>query len=196
MRSLFLQIVRDEAGVSVAEFALLAPVLIMALMGLFDMSYHFYADTMVEGAVQKAARDSTIEAYANNPSALDAAVTAQVQQVLPGAAIRFTRTAYSNYTDVGQSEEFTDTNGDGLCADNEPFDDVNGNGVWDSDRSQTSSNGARDAVLYHVAATYDRAFPLPALINLDPQTTVTAVTVLRNQPFNLQNLESTVGNCP
>ncbi|APE28789.1 hypothetical protein BMF35_a1960 [Aurantiacibacter gangjinensis] len=178
------------------EFALIAPVMIVGLMGLFDLSYHLYADTMVEGAAQQAARDSTIEAFANNPDALDAAVTAQVRHVLPTATITFQRSAYENYTDVGQAEDFTDTNGDGICADNEPFEDVNGNGVWDADRASSDSSGARDAVLYQVTATYDRMFPLPGLLNLDPQTTVTAVTVLRNQPFNFQEVTAAVGNCP
>ena len=196
IRAFLQEIAADETGVTVAEFALLAPVLVMALMGLFDVSYHFYADTMVEGAVQRAARDSTIEDFANNPDALDASVRQAVQQVLPDATITFKRTGYSNYTDVNRAEDFTDTNNDGVCADNEPFEDANGNGVWDSDRALASSAGARDTVLYEVSATFDRAFPLPQIIDLEPQTTVTAVTILRNQPYNFQEDVMGVGNCP
>jgi Flp pilus assembly protein TadG len=187
---------RDDSGVTVAEFALLAPVLCMTLMGLFDMSYNFYAETMIEGAVQNAARDSTIESFANNPAALDNAVRDAVQGVVPSAVVTIQRSAYTDYSDVGQAEEYTDTNGDGSCNNNEPFEDVNGNGIWDSDRSQTATSGARDAVVYEVSAVYDRAFPLPSLINLDPQVTVNARTLLRNQPFNLQAAETSVGNCP
>ena len=71
MPRLFTEIFRDETGATIVEFALISPVLVLTLMGLFDLSYNFYAETMIEGAIQKAARDSTLEAYAGNGTALD-----------------------------------------------------------------------------------------------------------------------------
>ena len=70
--------------------------------------------------------------------------------------------------------------------------------MWDSDRSLQATSGARDAVLYEVSATYDRAFPLPSLINLDPEVTVRARTILRNQPYNEQGSYAAPvwKNCP
>ncbi|MWV27955.1 TadE/TadG family type IV pilus assembly protein [Aurantiacibacter rhizosphaerae] len=185
----------DERGVTVTEFALIAPALALTLMGLFDLSYNMYAKNIIEGAVLSAARDSTTEAFVNNPAALDKRVKSMVHDVVPGATMVFKRSAYTNYTDVGQAEEFTDTNGDGACNNNEVFVDVNGNGHWDSDRSQNNSSGARDAVLYEVSATYDRAFPLARLINLDQDVTVKAKTLLRNQPFRLQENKVVTRNC-
>ena len=195
MQWVSLHFLRDERGVTVTEFALIAPVLALTLMGMFDLSYNMYAKTMIEGAVLDAARDSTIESYANNPAALDGNVTDMIHDIVPNAALTFTRSAYTNYADVGQAEEFTDTNSDGSCNNNEVFVDVNGNGLWDSDRSQDNSSGARDAVLYEVSATYDRAFPLARLINLDQEVTVQAKTVLRNQPFNYQEIAVKTENC-
>lgn len=186
---------RDERGVTVAEFALIAPVMVLTLVGMFDLSYNMYAKTMIEGAVLDAARDSTIESYANNPAALDANVTDMINDIVPDAALTFSRSAYTNYSDVGQAEEFSDTNNDGSCNNNEVFVDVNGNGLWDADRSQDNSSGARDAVLYEVSATYDRAFPLARLINLEQEVTVQAKTVLRNQPFNFQEISAKTENC-
>ncbi len=186
---------RNEDGVTAVEFAMVAPVLVLTLMGLFDLSYNYYADTVVEGAVAMAARDSTIEPYANNPDALDDKVERSIHDVAPSATVVFARSAYMNYFDVGQSEDFTDTNSDGVCNDNEPFEDVNGNGIWDGDRARESSSGARDAVLYEVSATYDRMFPMASLIGWEDTVTVTASTVLRNQPYNLQDQDVTVGNC-
>ena len=186
---------RDERGVTVAEFALIAPVMVLTLVGMFDLSYNMYAKTMIEGAVLDAARDSTIESYANNPAALDANVTDMINDIVPDAALTFSRSAYTNYSDVGQAEEFSDTNNDGSCNNNEVFVDVNGNGLWDADRSQDISSGARDAVLYEVSATYDRAFPLARLINLEQEVTVQAKTVLRNQPFNFQEIAAKTENC-
>lgn len=195
MHSELALLMRDERGVTVTEFALIAPALALTLMGLFDLSYNMYAKTMIEGAVLNAARNSTTEAFVNNPAALDNTVTSMVQDVVPNAALTFSRSAYTNYSDVGQAEEYSDTNNDGSCNNNEVFVDVNGNGHWDADRSQENSSGARDAVLYEVSATYDRAFPLARLINLDQEVTVNAKTVLRNQPFNTQEIAVSTGQC-
>lgn len=196
MLSTLARLKQDETGATIVEFALIAPVLVVTLMGLFDFSYNFYAETMIEGAVQKAARDSTIEHYANNPSALDDRVEHAVQSVVFDADVEFVRTGYTNYADVGRPEDWTDTNGDGICADNEPFEDANGNGQWDPDRALEDTNGARSAVLYEVNATYDRAFPMAELLGFEDTVTVTARTVLRNQPFNATEDIATVGNCP
>lgn len=196
MRALIVDIIRDETGASVVEFALIAPVFLLTLMGLFDFSYNIYAESMIEGAVQKAARDSTIESYANNPAALDEKVSGAIKNVVPSATITFSRTGYSNYSDVGRGEDFTDNNNDGACNANEPFEDANGNGVWDADRSLDHSSGARDAVMYEVNAVYDRAFPMAELMGFEDTVTVSARTVLRNQPFNTQDQTPAVGNCP
>ncbi|QZH74704.1 MAG: pilus assembly protein [Erythrobacter sp.] len=180
---------------TVVEFALLAPVLLVTMMGLFDFSYNIYAESMIEGAVQKAARDSTIEQFANNPAALDTKVREAVQKVVPSSNVTFTRSAYRNYSDMGRAEEFTDTNGDGVCNNNETFVDLNSNGFWDSTRARDAANSARDAVLYEVNASYDRAFPLAGLLGFDDTVNVSARTVLRNQPFNMTEETFTTGNC-
>ena len=98
---------------TVTEFALIAPVLALTLMGLFDLSYNMYAKTMIEGAVLSAARDSTIEDNANNPAALDSNRNSQGPRRRAQCHPHFQPKAYTNYTDVGQAEEFTDTNSDG-----------------------------------------------------------------------------------
>ncbi|WP_271077778.1 TadE/TadG family type IV pilus assembly protein [Aurantiacibacter sp. MUD61] len=185
----------DESGATIVEFAMIAPAFVLTIMALFEFSYNYYAETMIEGAVQKAARDSTIEAYANNPAALDTKVRGAVQNIVPSAIVTFTREGYRSYSDMNRPEAWTDTNGDGICADNEPFEDLNGNGVWDQIRTLKNTNGARDAVMYQVDATYDRAFPMPELLGWEQTVTVTARTVLRNQPFNTTEHEVGVGNC-
>ena len=195
MRALLSAIARDETGATIVEFALIAPVLLMTLMGLFDFSYNIYAESVIEGAVQKAARFSSVESYANNPEALDTAVTGAVHNVVPSADVTFVRTAYNNYSDVGRGEDFTDTNADGMCNDNEPFEDLNGNGFWDASRSLGDSAGARDTVMYEVNATYDRKFPLAEMLGFEDTVTVSAHTILRNQPFAAEDNAAIIGNC-
>ena len=195
MANLFSRMLRDEDGVSVVEFAAIAPVLCMTLLGIYDFSFNMYAESIIEGAVQKASRDATIEQYAQNPAALDEKVRDAVQNLVYDADVTFTRTGYANYADMYRAEEYTDENGDGMCNNNEPFVDANGNGDWDSDAALDTSEGARDAVLYEVTATYDRAFPLAGLLGFEQEVSVVARTVLRNQPFTASEERGQVRNC-
>jgi Flp pilus assembly protein TadG len=195
MRPLFHQILRDSQGATVVEFALVAPVLMLTLVGLFDLSYNIYAASMLEGAIQEAARESTIEGHTVAQSTIDAKVTDVIETIVPTATVAFARSSYTNFADVVRPEDFTDTNGDGQCNGNEPFEDVNGNNLWDSNRGQTGMGGARDAVLYTVTVTYPRRLPLHKFIGIPDTVTTVARTVLRNQPYGMQDSEVTVGNC-
>lgn len=185
-----------DRGATLVEFAMLSPVLLVLLMGIFDMGHSVYTKTLLEGAVQKAARNSSIEGAGDNASAIDQAVTKAVKTVSPQASLSFSRRAYTDFGDVSQPEDFTDIDNDGACAEGEPFEDVNGNGVWDFDRGIDGFGGARDAVLYTVTIEYPRLFPVAGLIGLPPTFKTEAVSVLRNQPFGDQEIEVAVGNCP
>ena len=177
---------RDERGVTVVEFALLAPVLLVTLLGMFDMGYTMYAQTLLQGALQQAARNSTIEGAAGSTSTIDGAVTSVVRTAIIDATLTFNRKSYASFSIVGVAEQFTDTNGNGSCDAGEPFEDVNNNGVWDRDQGRTGLGGARDAVLYTATMTFPRAFPLAGFMQVPVNVTVTGNTVLRNQPFGLQ----------
>ncbi len=185
----------DSEGVTVVEFGLLAPVLLLTLFGLFDMGHMMYTKSLMLGAVQKAARDSSIEGAYSREAALDARVTAVVRDIAPDAVLTFQRRAYTNFANVGQPEDFTDVDGNGTCNDGEPFEDANGNGTWDASGSgREGFGGARDAVLYTVTVRYERYFPVWALMGSSNTATMEARTVLRNQPFDLQQTPS-VGSC-
>lgn len=195
--ALLRRIATCRKGATLVEFAMIAPVLLMLIMGLFDMGHNIYTKTLLEGAVQKAARDSTIESASARADAIDAAVIEAVREVAPTAELSFKRKAYTNFSDVARPEDFTDVDKNGKCSDGEPFEDVNGNGEWDSDRGADGLGGARDAVLYTVRIESPRLFPIANMIGLPTTFTTEAVTVLRNQPFGEQEIpEPTVGNCP
>ncbi|MDE2442629.1 MAG: pilus assembly protein [Betaproteobacteria bacterium] len=175
----------DQSGVTIVEFALITPVLLLTLMGLFDAGYNVYATSMLRGSIQKTARDSTIEGA--NTAALDANVTTAVQRIVPGATVTFSRKAYATFSWISKAEDYSDVNKNGTCDAGEPFEDSNGNGTWDTDRGQTGNGGARDAVIYTVNVTYPRAFPLAAFMKMSNTVTMSATMVLRNQPYTLPN---------
>ena len=196
IRSALRSIRRDQRGVTAVEFALITPVLLIAMMGVFDLGYNMYATNMLQGAIQKAARDSSLEGGGGGAAALDAKVAEAVREIVPDATLAYTRTAYASFTDVRQPEDFTDIDGDGVCNNGEPFEDVNGNANWDADRGSVGQGGARDAVLYEVRISYLRAFPVASLMGQSNTFSTVAKTVLRNQPYNLQSIPApTTGNC-
>ena len=191
-------LLRDQRGVTIIEFALISPVLMLMLMGLLDLSYTMYTTEMLQGAIQSAARNSSIEGAAGKEATLDAIVTKAVRAVAPSATLTFNRRAYSSFTGVGRPEDFTDIDSDGICNHGEPFEDSNGNQTWDADGGIAGFGGARDAVLYTVTVNYQRPFPVAGFIpGQTKDFTLSAATVLRNQPYSQQvaNPVPVTGNC-
>lgn len=188
---------RNCKGAAITEFGFVAPLFMIILMGVFDAAHTTYTTSLLHGAMQKAGRDLTLEDAGSQESVIDARVKAQVQNVVPDEAdIELEKLSHFEFEDIGEAEEFTDNNGDGLCNDGEPFEDANENGVWDANRGADGIGGARDAVLYTAIVTYDRMFPMAGLVGMPEQVELRASTVLRNQPYDVQDTSVQMGNCP
>lgn len=174
----------DRGGVSAIEFGLLSPVLLLALMGVLDLGYDMYTASLLEGAIQKAARDSTLENASANLDAIDGQVTKAVQDIAPGAKLTFDRSSYHSFSGVGKPEDYVDTNKNGKCDRNEKYEDFNDNGRWDEDQGQSGTGGARDVVLYTVDVSYPRPFAVASLLGWSSTYSMSAKTVLANQPWD------------
>lgn len=187
----------DSRGVTLVEFAFVGPVLVLMIMGLFDIAHTQYSASVLNGAMQKAARDLTLESAQSQQVNIDARVTEQVRAVMPtNATVTLQKQSHFDFSDVDLPEEFTDQNADGRCNNNEPYVDNNDNGAWDADRGKDGIGGARDVVVYTAIVTYPRMFPMFGLAGLPQNVTIRASTVLRNQPFDEQNDRvTTVRNC-
>ncbi|HPZ48032.1 MAG TPA: pilus assembly protein [Novosphingobium sp.] len=197
MRRRIASLLSDAEGATIVEFALILPVLMVTLMGLFDLSYNMYTSQMLQGAIQNAARSSTIEGASGDQAGIDGIVTRAVHAISPAATLQFDRRAYASFADVARPEDFTDVNGNGSCDNGEPFEDVNANGSWDADRAAAGFGGARDAVLYSVTVNYPRPFPIAKFIpGQTSDFTLRTQTVLRNQPYGAQEKGApSMGNC-
>lgn len=181
-------------GAAAVEFALIAPIMLIGMFGVFDLGHNIYTAAVLEGAIQEAARNSTIEGAATGK--LDRRMTDIVRNIAPKAELQFDRTAYANFSDIRRPEDFSDINGNGNCDNGEPFEDANGNGTWDQDRGASGIGGARDAVLYEVTVTYPRPFPIGKLVGQSGEFKMVTRTVLRNQPYSIQPERAGTGNCP
>lgn len=195
-------LVRDEAGVTIVEFAMVAPVLCLVLLGAFDVSHTLYTRAALQGILQKTARDSTLESgtAATQQTALDNKVKDQVRALANNADIQISRRYYRTFTEAAAAREevYTDTNKNGTCDSGEPYEDANRNNVWDEDGGNAGQGGAKDATLYTVTMTYPRFFPIYNLVGGSNTTKVEASTVLRNQPYSDQASYAAmkVLNCP
>lgn len=186
----------DRSGATLTEFAFVAPVLILLVMGVFDMAHTQYTSALLNGAMQKAGRDMTLESAGSRIATVDARVREQVQTVVPNnATIEFERLSHFDFSDIGEAEEFTDENADGICNNNEVYVDDNDNDTFDEDRGRAGIGGARDAVLYTAVVSYPRLFPVHVFTDMPSNVTLRSATVLRNQPFDEQNRSTDTGNC-
>ncbi len=173
----------NQNGVALTEFALVAPVLLLTLMGLFDLGYRAYLNQLLYGEVQKAGRDSSLESGSGQQAAIDAKVRAGVGPVMMGGTLTVTRIANYSFQSSGSSEPFTDGNGNNSRDAGECFTDENGDGTWQSAAGAAGLGGSDDIVTYKASITYNRLFPMAGLIGWSPTQTVTATTILRNQPY-------------
>ena len=176
---------RDTNGATLLEFAFVAPVMVLLLMGLGEILYQEYAQAILNGALQKAGRDSTIQGAANNTSAIDAKVMASVQAVAKNATYVSSRENYDTFTEVAP-EPFRDANNNNQYDAGECFYDENGNNVWDADPGVSGQGGASDVALYTITITYPRLFPMAGLMGWSASSTLSASTLLKNQPYATQ----------
>lgn len=184
----------DRKGVSAMEFTLVAPAFMMLTMGIFDVGQMGYGYAVLNGAVQKAARDSALETA--KIATLDDRVKAQVSPIFPSAEFDSSRTSYNDFSDIGRPERWNDANNDSTCNNSEIYVDENGNGSWDQDIGQTGNGGANDVVVYRFTVTYKSVFAIPFLPDQWNTRELTATAIRKNQPFATQRgVGATSGTC-
>lgn len=205
MRRTFIQRLRsDDSGSAAVEFGALSMVLMMMLMGGFDLGHTMYVKAILQGEVQRAARASALETGADAAAqgTIDQKLRTQIQRLNSNATVTISRRFYRTFSkaSAAQHEPFTDTNSNGVCDNGEPYTDQNFNNTYDADGGDSGQGGAKDIVIYTARVTYPRLFPVGKLLGFSPNVDMTAQTVLANQPYGDQNAYSTatppVRNCP
>ena len=207
-RRLLRSLLRAEGGVAATEFGLIAPVFFTLLLGSLDVAHQTYARSVFTGAVERAARDASLET--GDPEAVDQAVEDTLMTLLPDVQIETVRTSYYDFADIKKPEKFTDNKGknalgqwiaytglnNGKCDGGESYEDFNANGKWDPDTTagKKSNGGAGDVVMYTVTATYTPLFKIPFAPELWNERSMTATAIKKNQPFTDQT-GAAAGTC-
>lgn len=199
---------RSQRGIAATEFGLIAPVFFLFVFGMFHIGHMVYAKAVFEGAVERAARESSLETA--DTTAADNMVKALVRPILPGLILTTTRTSYYDFADIARPEKWTDNKGknaagawieypgrnNGICDQGEAYVDENRSGSWESDIGLAGNGGSSDVILYTAKATYTPLFRVPFLPTQWTDRQLIATAVKKNQPFALQTkYATTAGTC-
>ena len=187
-------------GVTIVEFALvLAPFLVLVL-GLCDLGFRIYLGAMLQGALTDAARQQTVGGV--SATTINAFVQGRMATIVPVGAGNATLTivpkSYYDYTGIGTMEPLTtDVNGNNFLDIGDCFTDYNGNSTRDTNYGQNngaaSLGGSDDIVYYTATLAFPSFVPMKLLIGQDQFTeTVTATTMMKNQPYAAQATPATV----
>lgn len=171
----------DEQGTTIMEFGLIATVFVTLLLGLFDLGQLAYTKSVLDGAVQTAARSSSLES--GNTTLADTEVQKIVRYAAPKATVTTSRVSYYDFDDIERAESWNDADDSGICDNGETYSDENRNGQWDEDIGTDGNGGASDVIIYTVSVSYAPLFPNPFIPGGTKKRELTSSTVKKNQPF-------------
>ena len=178
---------RDERGVTILEFAMVAPVLLLLLLGIFDLGYRSYASSVLQGALHDAARMATVGSY--SMAQIDSRVKTRLSNFATRSTVTTEAASYYDFAGVAQPEKIIgDTAPMGSYNAGDCFEDANGNNRFDSDRGRSGTGNSDDIVRYTVTISFPRILPMGSLMGWGNTQTLTANTVLRNQPYAGRNM--------
>ena len=179
---------KDKRGATLLEFGLIAPVLIIVLLGLFDMGYQSYAKSVMAGTLYKAARRATTGSYTT--AQIDTYINQQLTRFNGRGTVTITKKSYYEFSGVGKAENFRigDTVPLNVYNAGDCFEDTNANNTYDdaSTAGRTGLGGSDDIIYYNVSMNFPRLFPMYRLMGWTADVTVSENTVLRNQPYAAQ----------
>jgi Flp pilus assembly protein TadG len=182
----------DQRGATIVEFALVCIPFVTMLCALFELGFQQYVAVQLQDALDQAARKVTV-GTGTTSAQLTALVKARVQTIAPTATVVVSPTSYAKFQNVAKAEPITtDTAPLGTYNAGDCFTDVNGNGSWDSDAGKAGTGGSDDVVLYTATVSYREIVPVSGLLGWGSTRTMTATTMLRNQPYASQAEPATV----
>lgn len=178
---------KNEDGVTVVEFALIAPVLFMFIFGIIELSLVMYVQSVIEGATTLTSRlgkTGYVDGGQSRETTLMNALQSRAGIFLDPSHVTITSKFYGQFDQIGDEEPYIDTDHDGHRDSNETYTDVNGNGQWDADMAAQGYGDANDIVVYTVSYPWQINTPFVSrLVGDDGLVTLSAVAVVKNEPY-------------
>jgi Flp pilus assembly pilin Flp len=181
-----------QSGAAAIEFALALPVLVLLIIGMFEVAIAMFVSTSVENGLREASRYGITGDTPTNMTRKEqilALIEKTTFGMLDPATTHITFMTYPRFQDVGQPEPFTDTPApspkhNGKYDLGETFIDVNGNGKWDEDQGTAGVGASSEVVQYKI--TYEWRLMTPMLSSMLGKNGVfhmNASVVVRNEPY-------------
>lgn len=173
----------QKAAMSV-EFAFVAPVMIILMVGALEFAMIQFLGSLIESAVLEASRYGAT-GYTQTAKSRDEVIRERVNEwamgLIDAGDISINTQTYPSFEAVGEPEPYDDLNLSGGWETGEPFVDVNGNGTWDQDMGEAGLGGPGDVVLYEVGYKWGL---LTALLKpLIGDVTFRSTVAVRNEPY-------------
>ncbi|WP_088183188.1 TadE/TadG family type IV pilus assembly protein [Sphingobium sp. Z007] len=177
----------DQRGAAISEFALILLPLCLLLFGGLEMGYQIYVRSVLLGAMERATRLTTLQTV--DSTAVETDIEATVKRVAPNATVLTTKGSFLQYSQINAMERLTkDTNNNATLDSGDCWEDVDDNGVRNIvTAGKTGIGGADDIVRYNTVVTYNRILPIYRFIGIGNTATLTATTMTRRQPYELQS---------
>ena len=175
---------RDGAGM--VEFALTAPVLILFLAGIMEISMVMLVNMLLEGGVRDASRFG-ITVRTIGGDSREQTISNIVNEHLHGLAtvgpddidVKW----YPSFGEIAEEEYYVDANENGQWDTGEFYDDANGNGEWDPDPGTAGAGDRGAIVVYRVNAEWQMMTPLVRnLLPDDGIFNLRASVAVQNEP--------------
>ena len=176
-----------QAGTAALEFALAIPIVLTLIVGVIEFALLNFKTALLEGGLRETSRYGITGLNASDGSRVDRIV----EIVNEHAAGLFTISAsdietlvYQDFSDIGEPEPYTDSNGNGEFDIGEPYTDVNCNGKWDADQGAVGIGAGDEVVLYTIRHQHNTVTGfIDYLIAADGTVYLQASVAVRNEPF-------------
>ena len=208
-------LIRNNSGATVIEFAMVTVPMMGMILSSLDLAHGYYVNSLIQGAVDKGGRDSSLQnkagyaSQADYDAAIDAIVKAAVLPAVPFATgtcapasgqtaavtsncMSFARKSFYTFANISRSEQFTDTNHNGVRNTGECYVDDDADRQWDAATGNTGQGGANSIVVYTVTINYDHIFPVASFFGAPKSRQTIAQTILRNQPYATSSAPSVI----
>lgn len=177
---------KNNEGVSAVEFALIAPVFFLMLIGFLELGLILATYLIFEGATGIGSRIGKT-GYTEGGFSRENYIRQEIVRLsggfLDSNLLTITPLSYDNFQDIGRPEPCTHPADPPPCV--LGYVDVNHNGQWDSDQGTAGVGDRSDVVLYRVTYPWTVFTPLMGRIfgGSNGQVNITAIATVKNEKF-------------
>lgn len=173
-----------KEGATALEFALIAPVFFLLLMGTIELGLIFFAESVLQGALMHGARVSkTGYSEGERTAYVRSEIIRLSGFILDPEKLVIEPMHYNSHANIGQPEPCITT----VCESGLPnvdYADINSNGQWDADQGTAGLGIRNDIVIFR--GTYEWPLFTPLIkhfFNDDDKVVLTSTAIVKNEAF-------------